>query len=202
MINGKFGGSRVPWRAGPSQFDEVQGRHKVLLTRIPLLSALPIFSGRVPLTNDIVLLAMHTLLMLTNKNPMAFCKDLQAGLVSSHFFFLLLHVMQPVFERPFGDFVSVVASGIGCFRGLPRGRLTTAVVGGGGAGTETGGTAGSGSLSTSSSSLISSSLQCSSGDVNASLGEGLGDPVEDRGVSDDDEELKLARLEAPKGKLY
>lgn len=51
--------------------------------------------------------------------------SLQAGLVSSHFFFLILHVMQPVLERPLGGFVIEVGCAIGCFRGLPRGRFAT-----------------------------------------------------------------------------
>lgn len=49
-------------------------------------------------------------------------EDLQKGLVSSHFFFLLLHVVQPVFDRAF--VVLLVGDFGGCSRGLPRPRRT------------------------------------------------------------------------------
>ena len=43
------------------------------------------------------------------------------GLASSHFFFRLLQVMQPVLLRPLGGFASEVICVLGCFRGRPRG---------------------------------------------------------------------------------
>src|SRR5215469_18297851 len=47
------------------------------------------------------------------------------GLASSHFFFRLLQVMQPVLLRPLGGFVSGVVGDLGCFRGRPRGLRRT-----------------------------------------------------------------------------
>ncbi len=47
---------------------------------------------------------------------------IQCGLVSSHFFLRLRHVMQPVFDLPFGGFVPGEAAVVGFFGGLP-GRL-------------------------------------------------------------------------------
>lgn len=51
---------------------------------------------------------------------------IQAGLVSSHFFFRLLQVMHPVLLRPFGCFILNIDGGFGCFLGRPRGLLATA----------------------------------------------------------------------------
>lgn len=47
----------------------------------------------------------------------------QDGLVSSHFFFRLLQVMQPVFDRPFCTLAATSELGWGCLRGRPRGLL-------------------------------------------------------------------------------
>jgi hypothetical protein len=44
-------------------------------------------------------------------------------LVSSHFFFRLLQVMQPVFDRPFCTLTATSKLGTGCLRGRPRGLL-------------------------------------------------------------------------------
>lgn len=45
---------------------------------------------------------------------------LQPGLASSHFFFLLRHVMQPVLERPFVTLAPFAGTRRGFFLGLPR----------------------------------------------------------------------------------
>jgi hypothetical protein len=47
----------------------------------------------------------------------------QDGFVSSHFFFRLLHVMQPVFDRPFCTLIATSKLSTGCLRGRPRGLL-------------------------------------------------------------------------------
>jgi len=47
------------------------------------------------------------------------------GFASSHFFFRLLQVMQPVLLRPLGGFESGVVGVLGCFRGRPRGLRET-----------------------------------------------------------------------------
>lgn len=54
----------------------------------------------------------------------------QKGLVSSHFFFRFLHVVQPVFDLAFACLDSVVGERGGCIRGLPRAlRIRTGSVG-------------------------------------------------------------------------
>lgn len=53
---------------------------------------------------------------------------LQAGLVSSHFFFRFLHVLHPVLERPFVCFATADGGGFGYLRGLPRGFLATTLL--------------------------------------------------------------------------
>ena len=49
----------------------------------------------------------------------------QAGFVSSHFFFRLRQVKQPVLLRPFGALEEADGGVFGCFLGLPRGRRMT-----------------------------------------------------------------------------
>jgi hypothetical protein len=51
--------------------------------------------------------------------------NIQAGFVSSHFFFRLLHVIQPVLLRPLGCFILDIEDAFGCFLGRPRGLLVT-----------------------------------------------------------------------------
>ena len=102
---------------------------------------------------DIVLLAVNTYNISV---PSYFEKEadheaIQCGFVSSHFFFRLRHVMQPVFDRPFGGFEMAVGGVIGCFRGRPRGRLTMALLGDGS------GSSAEGAIFRSSTSLSSSS---------------------------------------------
>src|ERR1700761_9033866 len=47
--------------------------------------------------------------------------SIQAGLVSSHFFLRLRHVIHPVLLRPLGGFAIEVGGVFGCLRGRPRG---------------------------------------------------------------------------------
>lgn len=79
---------------------------------------------------------------------------LHIGLVSSHFFFLLRHVMQPVFERPFGVLLTADCGEIGCFRGRPRGRFATTLFGDASAPSTSGKTFISSNSSSSSSSIL------------------------------------------------
>ena len=105
---------------------------------------------------DIVLLAVNTYSISV---PSYFEKEadheaIQCGFVSSHFFFRLRHVMQPVFDRPFGGFEMAVGGVIGCFRGRPRGRFTMALLGDGSASSAEGAIFRSSTSSSSSSSIF------------------------------------------------
>src|SRR5438876_6378579 len=66
---------------------------------------------------------LMTLLFIFLGHDFLFFSNSHRGLASSHFFFRLRHVIQPVFDRPFATLLGATVGVRGCFLGRPLGRF-------------------------------------------------------------------------------
>ena len=151
-INSPLSPRRERAKGGGRDAQREEERNNIGLTLLSsLLPAPPDDALRVSLTNDGILLAVHTYVsdqhailsspQLSAPPPprhsflhfdvkeRATGLDVHCGFVSSHFFFRLRHVIQPVFDRPLAMRACASGESSGCFRGRPRGRFVERAVG-------------------------------------------------------------------------